>query len=193
MQEARLRQRLVPIDTTVNQEHLNNLSAQLNAALAGKTADEVRRHWHPNPEAAPLADLVVTNALSLMALEEQTEPERAHLEGLSHMLGQPEFVGSGRAQQAVEVLEDDHLLSRVSIEDQEPGQVRVIIGEEHRHEDLRSFGVVLAKYGAPGTAQGDIGAIGPTRMDYARAISSVRFLAQFLGSLLATLEEPTTA
>ena len=37
-------------------------------------------------------------------------------------------------------------------------------------------------------ATGVIGAMGPTRMDYARAMSSVRYLAAFLSELVQALE-----
>ena len=45
------------------------------------------------------------------------------------------------------------------------------------------------RYGNPGEASGVIGTVGPTRMDYTRAISSVRYLATFLGELLAALDD----
>ena len=190
MQEARLRQHLVPLEEAATQEQLNELVARINTALAGKTVDEVKRDWHPGPDAGALSNLVVAEALKLMSLEEQVAPERLHLEGLGHMLGQPEFTGGARAQQAVEVLEDEQLLRHVLPEDREPGLVQVVIGEEHRHQQLHSFSIVLSLYGGPGTLMGVVCTIGPTRMDYARAIVSVGYLAQLLSSMHAALDEP---
>jgi heat-inducible transcriptional repressor len=194
MQEARLRQHLVLLDNAVTQQDLNELAAGINSTLAGKTIAEIERGRTSKP--APhrdgntvLAGQVVVEALRLMALEEQAEPERPHLEGLSHMLGQPEFAGGSRARQAVELLEDDHLLSSVLADGPEPGELRVTIGDEHRNQHLRSFSVVLSSYGVPGAVSGIIGTLGPTRMDYARAMSSVRYLARFLSTLLAALDE----
>ena len=189
MQEARLRQRLVLFDAPKTQEELNELSAKTNSLVSGKTADEVRQEREIGAGSDPMADLVVSEALELMAEEEQAHPERAHLEGLAHMLGQPEFAGGARAQQALEVLEDENLLSYVMPETPVPGDVQVIIGEEHRHRQLLSFSAVLSAYGLPGTVMGVVCTFGPTRMDYARAIASVRYLSQFLSTLHAALDE----
>ena len=107
------------------------------------------------------------------------------------MLGQPEFAGGSRAKEAVEALEDDQLLSHVLSEASDTGQVQIIIGEEHRHHQLHTFSVVLSQYGVPGTVMGTICAIGPTRMEYGRAIACVRYLAHVLGGLHAGLVSPT--
>ena len=56
-------------------------------------------------------------------------------------------------------------------------------------ELLRPYSVILARYGLRGEATGVIGTIGPTRMDYTRAIASVRYLAEFLSELLSALGE----
>ncbi|HAD06522.1 MAG TPA: HrcA family transcriptional regulator, partial [Anaerolineaceae bacterium] len=48
-------------------------------------------------------------------------------------------------------------------------------------------------YGAPGLATGTLGVLGPLRMSYGRAISTVRFLSGLLSDLVAEtlFDEPT--
>ena len=191
MQEARLRQHMVPLEAPVTQEQLNEVAARLNADLAGKTAEGIRREWIPVPDPRAWDNAVVAETLNVMDLEEQAEPERPYIDGLGHMLGQPEFASGSRAKEAVEALEDDQLLSHVLSEASDTGQVQIIIGEEHRHHQLHTFSVVLSQYGVPGTVMGTICAIGPTRMEYGRAIASVRYLAHVLGGLHAGLVSPT--
>lgn len=189
MQEARLRQHLVPLEELVTQEQMNELATQINTVLDGKTAGEIKQAWKPDHSLGTLANQIVNEALRLMEIEEQAEDVRPHLEGLGQMLGQPEFLKGGHAQRAVEVLEDQQLIGYILPAGGEPGEVYVTIGEEHRHEQLQAFSVVLAQYGIPGTVTGVVCAIGPTRMDYALAIASVRYLAQFLSDLHATLNK----
>jgi len=191
MQEARLRQHLISLDRPATQEDLNALAARLNALLAGKTVEEVRAVWRTQQDPDPLLTQVVTELLRLMTLEEQTESRQHYIGGLRHMLGQPEFTAGTRAREAVELLEDDHLIRDLIAESPEHGQVRVIIGEEHRQSRLRPFSVVIAQYGVAGSATGAIGILGPTRMDYGQAISSVTYMANFLNTLLATLHGAT--
>ena len=47
--------------------------------------------------------------------------------------------------------------------------------------------MVLSKYGLPDEAVGAIGILGPTRMPYARTISTVDYLSSVLTELVAEL------
>ena len=189
MQEARLRQQMVTLGQPVTQEYLTALATRLNAALSGRTAAEIEQAWKEEPAHEPLSDQLVAEALRLMAMEDQAEHVRPYLEGLGHMLAQPEFLKGARAQRAVELLEDPDLIGSILAADGETKDISITIGEEHQHPGLQTFSVVLAQYGVPGAVSGLVCAIGPTRMDYGLVIASVRYLAQFLSSLHATLTE----
>jgi heat-inducible transcriptional repressor len=194
MHETKLRQHLIRLPEPTNQEELDGVAKSLNISFSGKTAEEIKSlwpHWsgqtgqEQSPDSLPVQ--VVAEAIRLMVLEEQQESEQHYVEGLSQMLGQPEFTSGVRAREAVELLEDDSLVHNMLLEDPELGEVRVIIGEENRQRQFGPYSVVIARYGVPGDVVGTIGALGPTRMDYAGAIASVRYMADFLTTLLATL------
>ena len=189
MPEARLRQHIVHFADEVTQETLTELAGRLNALLSGKTAAEVRRLSRATQDADKTAGAVVSAMARLLDEEEQDGEHRRYTEGLRHMLGQPEFQSAVRARQVVEVLEDDQMLAQVLAERPHTGSVDVIIGEESKHERLRPYSVVIAWYGSPGHVSGAIGTLGPTRMDYVRAIASVRYLAEFLSGLVGDLQD----
>jgi len=63
-------------------------------------------------------------------------------------------------------------------------QVRITIGSEHRHQDLRGCSLIAAAYQIGDSAEGALGILGPTRMNYAKVISLVRYLASDLNSTL---------
>jgi heat-inducible transcriptional repressor len=63
--------------------------------------------------------------------------------------------------------------------------VQVLIGGEGTWDDLSQCSIVLARYGSPGLATGTLGVLGPMRMPYARAISTVRFVAGLLSDLVS--------
>ena len=189
MQEARLRQHIVPFATPFSQDELTALAVRLNAILAGLSAPDVRRVWEPSRGADADADAVVAELSRLLDEEEREGQARRYTEGLGHMLSQPEFQSAVSAREAVEVLEDSDTLRNVLSEQLGAGNVQVIIGGESHSQQLRPYSVVIARYGAPGRAMGVIGTLGPTRMDYLRAISSVRYLAGFLSGLVGALEE----
>ena len=64
------------------------------------------------------------------------------------------------------------------------GRVVVRIGDEHPTEALRGFSMVASSYGLPQRNVGSVSLIGPVRMDYQNAISTVRGAAQLLSELL---------
>jgi heat-inducible transcriptional repressor len=64
-------------------------------------------------------------------------------------------------------------------------KIQVIIGEESNFEESRDLSLVLGRYGIPHKISGTLGVIGPTRMDYRRAISSVGYISQLLSFLLS--------
>jgi heat-inducible transcriptional repressor len=189
MQESRVRQQRVNLSQSFTEEGLSALSSALNAALADKTAGEVRAiaEGQPGDNGAPR--VIMEEIIRLMALEEEQEAERHYVEGLRHMLSQPEFTSGDRAREAVGLVEDADIIKQMTADVPDQGEVGVVIGNENRQEDLRHYSIVVGRYGVPGYATGTIAAMGPTRMDYARAISSVRYLTSFLSGLLDALRD----
>jgi heat-inducible transcriptional repressor len=66
-----------------------------------------------------------------------------------------------------------------------PHNVAVRIGAENESPALRSLALVAASYGLPQRSLGAVSVIGPLRMDYGRAIRSVRDAALQLSSYIA--------
>lgn len=64
------------------------------------------------------------------------------------------------------------------------GGSKVLIGSETEHPELADSSIVLARYTLGGRSAGAIGVIGPTRMDYAKMITSLEYLASTVGTLL---------
>ena len=86
------------------------------------------------------------------------------------------------------MLEDNALLGSVLSEAPEADDVAIYIGEENRQEALRSFGVILCRYGIPNNVGGTICVVGPTRMGYAEAIGGVRYLSSIMNRLVEELQ-----
>jgi heat-inducible transcriptional repressor len=189
LQDATVRQRMVNLEAHLSQEELSSAAVRLNQLLGGKTTDQIRTTWDADYQAHPADDIVVVEVLKALGEEEQASGVRQYTQGLHHILNQPEFESTHSAREAVEVLEDGVALKRVIIDTGKDSGIDVIIGEENTQETLRPYSVVLARYGIPGEATGVVGTVGPTRMDYTTAISSVRYVANFLSELITALGE----
>ena len=58
---------------------------------------------------------------------------------------------------------------------------------EERIDEI-DVSLVLAGYGEPGRAVGVVGVLGPTRMAYAQAIGTVRFVSTLMNELVHNID-----
>lgn len=63
----------------------------------------------------------------------------------------------------------------------------MVIGAENTENAMKECSVVLTQYGIPGDVRGALGVVGPTRMQYGRAISAVRYMSSLMSGLVAEL------
>ena len=62
--------------------------------------------------------------------------------------------------------------------------VQIIIGGDGKYEQISDVTLVLSPYGIRGKASGVLGIMGPTRMRYAHAISTVQYIAHLMDMLV---------
>jgi len=127
---------------------------------------------------------VLSEIVELMRAEDKPEHGRAYLEGLHLVLSQPEFAKSPRALALLQLLERDDWVESAIGPDLDGSGIRIIIGHENRDEALQDLSLVITNYGSSSRSKGVIGVVGPKRMDYMRAISSVNYLASLLSDSL---------
>lgn len=113
----------------------------------------------------------------------EADEDRVVTGGVAALLSQPEFADPQVARPVVELLEDGITMLRLLTDAMREGDVTVRIGHENPIEALGQVSVVVSPYGRR-EAMGIVGVIGPTRMDYPRAIGTVRAVADTLSDIL---------
>ena len=94
---------------------------------------------------------------------------------------------SDSAQQIVRLLEERQSIETLISDVIQHGGLQIIIGGEGRWQELSEVSIVLARYGVDDGATGAVGVLGPLRMEYDRAVSVVRYMAQLLSDLMSDL------
>jgi heat-inducible transcriptional repressor len=192
LQEGTVKQERLLLDMPVTQEELSALSQHMNRVFVDLTAPQLEQQ----AESMRLDDngRMVVNAIARMLSQHgEYTAETFYHDGILQMLNQPEFTTLGlehernqRIRKVVEVLEQNRLLPALAA--QVPaGGVQVIIGGENEFEDMKDVSLVVSRYGREGQAGGLLGVVGPTRMQYSRAIAVVRYMTEVLNDLLAEL------
>ncbi|MCL3860589.1 heat-inducible transcriptional repressor HrcA [Actinotalea sp. K2] len=185
---GRVEQRTLELTSAVPEQVVHELRARLNVAVAGRRLADAR---------APLEEIVhafgvveqplVTSVITVVedALAEESE-ERIVMAGTANLARSgTDFTQTIRP--VLEALEEQVVLLRLLTEMAEDSAgVTVRIGRETQHAGLAETSIVAAGYGADGETVARIGSLGPTRMDYAGTIASVRAVARYLSRILAS-------
>ena len=108
-------------------------------------------------------------------------------DGLSEII--TTFQGGEGAQQMVRVFEERAFLNMILSEvlSASDNRIQVLIAGEGRWEELRHLSMVLSRYGIPGQVSGAVGVVGPTHINYSRAVSTVRYVSRQMTELLTDL------
>jgi heat-inducible transcriptional repressor len=177
--DGRVRERIVTLAEPTRQEEMARLAERLNAQLAEGTAENVRAAVAPE-------DSDVSRLLNAVAslLEEYEGAEDTFVHGIQDVLAQPEFSTVDRMLEAVRHLEAYELRRALPRPDELGGATQVLIGRENEVSWMQAWSVIVAGYGAQDGAAGTVAVVGPSRMEYARALPRVRYLATLLTEVL---------
>lgn len=115
------------------------------------------------------------------------ENRRFYFGGASLLLQQPEFRSLEKVQALFQVFEQGYMLLRLLGGELEPERVVVKIGSENEQLGMEDCSLVIASYQVADKSLGVLGLLGPTRMNYAKAISTVGYVAQNLSETLESL------
>jgi len=181
LNEARIRQQVIAFREPVEAGALTRAAGLVNERAGGLAASDVRTLSEPVSE---LEGAIQRAVVELMDQEEVTLGE-VFRDGVREVLSQPEFARSERILDLVDVLEQRTLSTAIPIRQLGEDGISVVIGSENRNEAMRECSIVIARYGTQGGPTGVVAVLGPTRMRYGRTISTVRYLADVLGDLIA--------
>ena len=165
-------------------------SSYLNERLSGlalgarMTGDRLGDPTLSPAEAGFLADI----GAAFTDLERRAG-EDLYVDGASRLLSDDRAVDLPQVESLMGVLEGRANLLRVLQSALDERSVFVWIGEENPAPELRRVSVVGANYGLGYRNLGTVGVLGPTRMDYATAIASVREAASDLSRYFESVYE----
>lgn len=172
--------RVVEVQEDLAGEDLSQCARYLEAQFRGYTLVEARELLLLRmKEIEAVVNSLVKNALTIAEAAFSDKPTaEVHLEGTSRMLSEPEFTRDvERAQQLFATLEERHRLVNILNACLDGAGLSIVIGSEAQVPALEGISLIGARYTDGSQELGAIGIMGPTRMEYARHISVVDFIA----------------
>jgi heat-inducible transcriptional repressor len=181
-------QEFEPQEVITSQEDLSVAADLVNRAFYNLSASQAETAAQKLP---PRLGSLAAAVVGLVRRASERRRQVYH-EGLTEMLRQPEFMSarhsmvpaSERLRRVIEFLQQglamEDLLTLLAMEQ----GVQVVIGGEQPLSTLHDYSMVVGRYGGDTEGSGVLGVLGPTRMEYGRAISLVRYMSDLMTDLL---------
>lgn len=185
-ESGRVDQRIAEVDSVLDQETLSEVQERINRLLVGcdvaDVADRLTGFADSFPNVAPGA----LNSLAAAVAEAATErrEDRVVYSGTANLAREWDDFGNS-LDRVFDALEEQMVLLRLMGESTASRDVRVVIGNENTESGLTKASVVVSGYGGEDQVLARLGVVGPTRMDYPAAMTSVQAVARYLGRIVS--------
>lgn len=180
-------ERAVRTDHDLDSQALERIHNTLNELIVGRSLVDLRELLQVEiADARASMDRVRQEdlALGLQAVEVREEPSDLVVEGQEHLLGRADFADTELLRSAVRALSDKSRLLELLEGTITAEGLHIVIGSQSGLESLSGLTVISAPYGDGAQPSGRLGLLGPTRMDYAKAVALVKHTAKLVSVLL---------
>ena len=165
-------------------EDFQRMAAVINENLAGHTLKSIEHHALAQIRDEIRDEGLYDSALSIIqrALDSGKQ-ERLYLGGTTKMLEQPEYHDVEKVKHMLMTLEEEELMKdilRAHIGD----GLEVTIGQENEDSHFKDSSIITATYHLDGELLGTIAVLGPTRMEYAKAMSLLEYMNNNLTNVI---------
>jgi heat-inducible transcriptional repressor len=187
--------RIIRLNMTLSKEELERTANYLNAEFAGKSLAEIRaeilRLMH---EEKTMFDRLLQTAVILCSQSIEGEENsfgELYIDGASNILTKRDFADLERLRELLTMIGEKSRLLEILNEciardTDRAGEVQVMIGSENRTPSLQNCTLISAPYRVGGgSAVGTLTVLGPTRIEYARMISIVSYVARVLEKVMS--------
>jgi heat-inducible transcriptional repressor len=185
-QQGTVHQQMLTLTDPVPQPKLSEAADRINALCQNLGANELRvKSVQLQLLEREVAELIA----DVMDKADSNHVRLVYRDGLSEVISS--FQHNLGAQQAIRVFEENAVLNMILNDVLTPilNNVQVVIAGNGRWEELSHLTMVLSRYGVPGQASGAIGVLGPTNLNYGRAISAVTYVSTLMTDMLTHMYE----
>jgi heat-inducible transcriptional repressor len=135
-------------------------------------------------------DQLIYQALNVLAKESNNLAlailsDRVYYAGLSNFVGTPDYIDRGEISAILSIIEDFNLLKDLFSKYRGENKVRILIGEDTGHGSLANTALIFSPIKMHGNATGYLALLGPNRMNYAKNIPLVDFIADSLNDVIS--------
>lgn len=173
-----IRESIIKFDEDLTQAQIDDLTYIFNNKLVGKPLEKID---------GPIEEYIVAEMKTGIKIIEKIieeinkllEDSKTYIEGANKVIDMPEFKKQDMAKDFLNVIDAKDIIADV-INTGMAKDINVYIGSESEREELKNFSIVTFNHLLDGKDIGTIGIIGPTRMDYSKVISVMKYISKKL-------------
>ena len=177
-----IKETIIKFDEDINQEQVDTLTYLFNNKLRGKPLTEIDKPMEEYMHSEMDNIIKVVKPVIEQITKVINEDVPVYMEGADKSFELPEFKSLDIAKNFVNILDTDKTKQMIEILNSGDNQdeINVYIGDENVDKALKDFSVITFKHKEKGKDLGTIAIIGPTRMDYSKVISAMKYISKKL-------------
>lgn len=170
---------MVKVAETITSDSAIRISNMLNDKLCGLMLEKInymlisdieKEIFMPKDILLPIWEALIN------CINQIISPE-IYLDGATNILNFPEFKDIVKAREFLSMLDEKDLLCKILSYSYDNGRaINIKIGSENDIEEMKECSLITTTYSVENKVIGSVGVIGPTRMEYARVISSLNYI-----------------
>lgn len=187
-----VRDKVVHVDSYFTQDELNSTARFVLTNFKEMTLQQIRNEILAKmSEEKALYDRLLQNAMLLCnsALSSRDTKAEVYVDGTSTILSKPDFTDdTERMRELFKMYEEKEKLLKVLNEyltESTISGVCIRIGSENNIPSMRTCAIITSPYVYGNNAFGGVGVVGPTRIEYARLITVVNYIARVFERVLS--------
>lgn len=176
-----IKETLIKFDEDITETQVQSINVIFNNKLRGMPLSEISK---------PMEEYIISemkNEINIIkSIVEQInkaiiECQNVYLNGAKNILDMPEFNEIDKAKSFLDIVDKKEFLKNLE-QEESVKDINVYIGDENGNEKLKDYSIVTFKHVVNGKDLGTIGIIGPTRMDYSKVISIMKYINKELNN-----------
>ena len=174
-----IKETIIKFDEDITDEQVETLNYMFNNKLKGKPLEIINQPIEDYIQQEMNYSINVIKPIIEQLKRVISEDEDLYLEGANKAFELPEFKSLEIAKNFVNILDTKEIMLDM-LNNGFAEDINVYIGDENENQELKDFSIVTFKHSVGNKQLGTIGIIGPTRMDYSKVISVMKYISKKL-------------
>ena len=174
-----IKEAIIKFDEDITNEQVDTLNFIFNNKLKGKPLEEIDKPLEEYIFSQMNYSLNVIKPIMEQLNKVVNDENKIYLEGANKAFDLPEFKSLDVAKNFINVIDQKEIVADL-LNTGFANDINVYIGNENENKQLKDFSIITFKHRYKNKDLGTIGIIGPTRMDYSKVISVMKYISKKL-------------